>query len=131
MSKDNKRHDKFSPVTVVMLVVLCIYCFILLFMLLYMLMQVFKFPLDFNKNPIWLPTTKDKQIGFTFINFKILSAYTETEWMNDVSKVARVPLTDVVVNSIVYALGGSLMNAAVTCVMAYLTAKYAYFYSFY
>lgn len=129
MSKDNKRHDKFSPVTVVMLVVLCIYCFILLFMLLYMLMQVFKFPLDFNKNPIWLPTTKDKQIGFTFINFKILSAYTETEWMNDVSKVARVPLTDVVVNSIVYALGGSLMNAAVTCVMAYLTAKYAYFYS--
>ncbi|MBO5277641.1 MAG: carbohydrate ABC transporter permease [Clostridia bacterium] len=129
MSKNNIKRDKFSPITIAMLVVLSIYCFILLFMLLWALMQVFKFPMDFNKNPVWFPTTKNKQVGFTFINFKILSAYTETEWMPVDAANPRVPLVEVFINSIVYSLGGSLMNAMVMCIMAYLTARYAYLYS--
>lgn len=129
MSKNNIKRDKFSPITIIMLVILSIYCFILLFMLLWALMQVFKFPMDFNKNPVWFPTTKNKQVGFTFVNFEILSAYTETEWMPVNAANPRVPLAEVFMNSIVYALGGSLMNATVMCIMAYLTARYAYLYS--
>jgi ABC-type glycerol-3-phosphate transport system permease component len=101
----------------------------LLFMLLYMVMQVFKFPLDFTNNPIWFPSKKNNQQGFTLVNFEILAGYTQLEWMPSESSVKRVPLTTVVVNSIIYSVGGALVNAMVTCLMAYLTAKYAYFYS--
>ncbi len=129
MSKESKRRDKFSPITVVMLVLLSVYTFALLFMLLWALMQVFKFPLDFNKNPIWFPSNAKGQNGWTFVNFKILAAYTNTEWMPATASQPSVSLVEVFINSLSYALGGSLVNAGVTCLMAYLTARYAYAYS--
>lgn len=131
MSVKRKKHDKFSPITVSMLIVLSIYCFVLLFLLLWAFMQVFKHPLDFSKNLIWFPSNKAPQRGFTLINLRALIAFTQqAEWMPVGSgNVTRVSLIEVGINSIIYALGGSLVNAAVTCIMAYLTAKYAYAYS--
>jgi ABC-type glycerol-3-phosphate transport system permease component len=131
MSVKRKKHDKFSPITVSMLIVLSIYCFVLLFLLLWAFMQVFKHPLDFSKNLIWFPSNKAPQRGFTLINLRALIAFTQqAEWMPVGSgNVTRVSLIEVAINSIIYALGGSLVNAAVTCIMAYLTAKYAYAYS--
>lgn len=131
MSVSRKKHDKFSPITIAMLVLLSVYCFVLLFLLLWAFMQVFKHPLDFNKNLIWFPSNKAPQRGFTLINLRALIAFTQqAEWMPAGSgNVARVSLIEVALNSIIYALGGSLVNAAVTCIMAYLTAKYAYAYS--
>ena len=129
MSKERKRRDKFSPLTIVMLVILSIYCCALLFMMLWAVMQVFKFPLDFNKNPIWFPSNAKGQNGWTTVNFKILAAYTETEWMPATASRPSVSLVQVFINSLTYALGGSVVNAAVTCLMAYLAARYAYTYS--
>ena len=129
MSEKRKRHDKFSPLTAMMLVILSIYCVALIFMLFWAIMQIFKFPLDFNKNPIWFPSNAKGQNGFTVVNFKILAAYTQTEWMPVTAKNSSVSLVEVFINSMVYALGGSIVNAGVTCLMAYLTARYAYTYS--
>ena len=131
MSVNRKKRDKFSPITVAMLIVLSIYCFVLLFLLFWAFMQVFKHPLDFSRNLIWFPSNKAPQRGFTLINLRALIAFTQqAEWMPAGSgNVMRVSLIEVGINSIVYALGGSLVNATVTCLMAYLSAKYAYAYS--
>lgn len=129
MSESKRKHDSFSPITILMLVILSIYCFILLFMLFWAVMQVFKFPLDFNKNPIWFPSNEKGQNGWTTVNFKILAAYTNTEWMPATAKNSSVSLVEVFFNTIMYSFGGSLVNASVTCLMAYLTAKYGYAYS--
>ena len=110
MSEKRKRHDKFSPLTAMMLVILSIYCVALIFMLFWAIMQIFKFPLDFNKNPIWFPSNAKGQNGFTVVNFKILAAYTQTEWMPVTAKNPSVSLVQVFINSMVYALGGSLVN---------------------
>jgi len=123
------QHDKFSPLTVSMLVILSVYVAILFFLLLWAVMQIFKHPMDFNKNPIWFPTTKNGQKGFTFVNFNALLAFSETTWMGSNSGRINVGFFEIIVNSLSYALGGSLMNAAVTCLVAYLAARYNYFYS--
>ncbi len=131
MSANKRKHDKFSPITIAMLLILSIYCFILLFLLLWAFMQVFKHPLDFSKNLIWFPSSKAPQRGFTLINLRALIIFAEeSEWMPAGSgNVTNVSLFQVAINSIIYALGGSLVNATVTCLMAYLAAKYAYTYS--
>ena len=131
MSANKRKHDKFSPITIAMLFILSIYCFILLFLLLWAFMQVFKHPLDFSKNLIWFPSSKAPQRGFTLINLRALFIFAEeSEWMPAGSgNVTNVSLVQVAINSIIYALGGSLVNATVTCLMAYLAAKYAYTYS--
>ena len=131
MSANKKRRDKFSPITIAMLLILSIYCFILLFLLLWAFMQIFKHPLDFSKNLIWFPSSKAPQRGFTLINLRALFIFAEeSEWMPAGSgNVTNVSLFQVAINSIIYALGGSLVNATVTCLMAYLAAKYAYTYS--
>ena len=131
MALRRKKREKFSPITIAMLILLSIYCFVLLFLLLWAFMQIFKHPLDFSKNLIWWPSSKAPQRGFTLINYRALIIFAEeSEWMPAAAgNVKNVSLITVAINSIVYALGGSLVNAAVTCLMAYLAAKYAYAYS--
>ena len=124
-----RTHDKFSPLTVIMLVVLCLYCAILLFLMLWAVMQIFKHPMDFNKNPIWFPTKKNGLQGWTTVNFRALISYSETAWMGSDATRTRVGFVELILNSISYAVGGALVNAAVTCLVAYLAAKYNYFYS--
>ena len=129
MSSENKKRDNFSPLTVIMLVILSIYVALLLFLLLWAVMQVFKHPLDFNKNPIWFPSSEGTQHGFTTVNFGALFAYSEKTWMGDGATRTRVGFVEIILNSVVYAVGGALVNTAVMGLMAYLTAKYEYFYS--
>lgn len=130
MSQERKRRDNFSPLTVVMLVILSFYCFALLFMLFWAIMQVFKHPMDFNKNPIFFPSSKAPQKGWTLLNFQVLAAYTETKWLPAMAgATASASMVDVFINTISYSLGGALVNAGVTCIIAYLVARYAYFYS--
>lgn len=129
MSADGKRRDKFSPLTICMLIVLSIYSFILLFLFLWAIMQIFKHPMDFNKNPIWFPTTAGGQQGWTLVNFQALISYSETAWMGSSASRTNVGFVEILLNSVAYAVGGAFVNAAVTCLMAYLTSKYNYAYS--
>lgn len=123
------KHDKFSPLTVIMLVVLTVYVAMLLFMLLWAVMQIFKHPMDFNKNPIWFPSKKGDMRGFTTVNFRALISYSETAWMGSDANRTNVGFVEIFLNSLSYSVGGSFVNAAVMCLMAYLTARYKYFYS--
>ncbi len=125
MSKKYSIRAKFSPLTITMLILLSIYVFVLLFLLLWGVMQVFKPWYEMNKNPIWFPSSET----FTLANFKAIVAYTEMSWMPATASVRTVPLLEVFANSILYALGGALVNVTVMCVTAYFVAKYNYWYS--
>ena len=129
MKKSKMKHDSFSPLTVFMCIILSIYVVILLFLLLWAFMQIFKHPLDFNKNPIWFPTKKDGQQGWTTVNFNALIAYSKTAWMSSNANRDDVGFVEIILNTLSYSIGGSLVNAAVTCLVAYCAAKYDYFYS--
>ena len=130
MTKKFKLREKFSPMTILMLFLLCIYSFIFLYMILWGVMQIFK-PADgsinsFINNPNRFPDIKD----FTLNNFKALFEYAENvSWTSSLSSRPNVPLWEVYMNSLVYSIGGALVNVTAMCIMAYLAAKYNYWYS--
>lgn len=130
MEQQSKLREKFSPLTFIMLLLLCVYSLVFLYMMFWALMQIFK-PADggmhnFINNPNWFPEIKD----LTLNNFKALFEYAENvSWTSSLSSRPNVPLWEVCVNSIVYSVGGAFVNVAATCVMAYLAAKYKYWYS--
>ncbi|MBR1974970.1 MAG: carbohydrate ABC transporter permease [Clostridia bacterium] len=129
MAKAKMKHDKFSPLTVFMLIILCVYVAVLCFMLLWAVMQIFKHPLDYMKNPIWLPSTKNGQRGWTLANFSALISYSHTNWMSSSTTKTYAGFAEIILNTLIYSVGGSLVNASVMCLMAYLAARYKYFYS--
>ena len=130
MAKELKLRERFSPLTLLMLVLLCVYSFIFLYMIFWGVMQIFK-PADggihnFINNPNWFPEIKD----LTFNNFKALFEYAENvSWTSSLSSRPNVPLWEVYINSIIYSVGGAFVNVTATCIMAYLAAKYKYWYS--
>ena len=129
MITKKEKHDKFSPLTIVMLVLLTAYVVLFFSLLLWAFMQLFKHPMDFNKNPIWLPSKKNGMRGYTTVNFRALLSYADTNWMGSDATNTRVGFFEIILNSLSYAVGGSFVNVTVTCVMAYLVARYSYTYS--
>ncbi len=120
--KEKVKHDKFSPLTVIMLVVLCLYVLVLFALLLWGFMQVFKDWYHFADNRIWFPEAK----YFNLSNLQAILAYTDQiSWAN--GKTCSLVMT--IVNSIVYAFGCAFVNTLVTSVTAYLAAKYSYKFS--
>ncbi len=121
MSVKEKRRDKFSPLTVVMLLLLSIYTIVLLALLLWAVMQVFKHPTDFRADPIWFPKLKN----FTLVNFQAIIQYSK----GTVRGVEFGGILNLYLNSFIFAFGGALVNVGVTCLTAYLVARYEFLYS--
>ncbi len=121
MSVKTKKHDKFSPLTVVMLVLLSIYVIVLSALLLWAVMQVFKHPDDFKADPIWFPKLKK----FTFVNVLAIMQYAK----GTVRGVEFGGVLNLYLNSFIFAFGGAFVNVAVTCLTAYLVARYDFLYS--
>ena len=121
MSNQSTRRDKFSFLTIAMLLLLVIYSLVLLAMLLWAFMQVFKHPNDFKIDPIWFPKLKN----FTFVNFQAIIQYSK----GTVRGIEFGGVLNLYLNSFIFAFGGALVNVTVTCVTAYLVARYDFLYS--
>lgn len=126
MKKKDALREGFSPLTITMLVILSLYVVCLLVLLLWGGMQIFKPASDFKNSPIWFPPLED----FTFDNFRAMVEYTKMDsWLKAGIKFKTVGFVDIIVNSIIYALGGSFVQTLSMCIMAYLAGRYSYFYS--
>ena len=121
MSNQSKRRDKFSPLTIVMLLLLALYSIVLLVLLLWAVMQVFKHPRDFRNDPIWFPELKK----FTLANFQAIMQYSK----GMVRGIQFGGILNLYMNSFIFALGGAIVNVTVTCLTAYLVARYDFLYS--
>ncbi len=125
MSKKHALREGFSPLTITMLVILCIYVLALFILMFWAFMQIFKPPQQFMFKPIWFPALED----FTLDNFRAMIAYTDEQWMSATSKFDKVGFVEIILNTILYAVGGSFVHTLSMCIMAYLSARYAYAYS--
>ena len=123
----NKLSRKFSPLTVVLLVVLILYSLTVLGMIFYAVMTSLKLNTNagyrYNKSTAYsLPTS------LHFENFK---AIFENFFIKDVPKAYGtgtkvVKLTDMYLYTVLYCLGSALCQTTVQCVTAYLCAKFKY-----
>ena len=123
MAKQSKMRDKFSPLTVIMLVILSAFVTALLFMLVWGFMQTLKHPhlFAYDKTSFW------KFNDLTFANYSAVIQYANYDrWMG---QTGSPNFPEMILNTILYAVGGAFLNVSVMCLMAYLTARYSYFYS--
>lgn len=105
--------SKLSPLTIVMLVVLVLYSAFLLAMLLWAVLTALKKPLRFLNNTVGLPNP------WYFGNIPYVLKNAEI-----IKEQGVVPFYEIVWNSVLYSVGCSIINTLVTCIVAYLCARY-------
>lgn len=116
MTKKIKAKDhaaKFSPLTIVMLVILTLYSVLLICLLLFAVVTALKKPLDFADNPIGFPSP------LYFKNFGYILKNTVIEKEQGV-----VSFGEIIWNSIYYAVGCALVNTATIFAVTYVCARY-------
>lgn len=111
--KGEDRKSRLSPLTVVMLVLLVAYCVMLLGLIFWMTITALKKPLGFNTNRVGLPDP------WYFKNFGYVLKNAQIEKEQGV-----VPFAEIILNSVVYAVGCAVVNTFVTMLVAYLCAHY-------
>lgn len=117
-----EKRERFSPLTVIMLIVLALYCVVLLSLLIWALLTAFKNPFDFNGNKTGLPDP------WYFENFSyVYNNFTVEKIIDGVR--TQIPVSTMLLNSILYAVGCSFFQTLVPCITAYLCAKYTYKFS--
>lgn len=106
-----------------MLVLLVIYCIALIFMIYWGFMQSIKdsFAYTNDKKSFW------KFNEATIDNYKAIILVANSRWMRGTQGSPGFP--EMILNTALYTVGGAFLNALVTCVMAYLAARYNYFFS--
>lgn len=111
--KEKNVKSKLSPLTIVMLVVLVLYSAFLLAMLLWAVLTALKKPLRFLNNTVGLPNP------WYFGNVPYVLKNAEI-----IKEQGVVPFYEIVWNSLLYSVGCSIINTLVTCIVAYLCARY-------
>ncbi|MBQ8308635.1 MAG: carbohydrate ABC transporter permease [Clostridia bacterium] len=115
--KNNFGKEKLSPLTAVLLAVLIAYVAIMCLMFLWAVMTSFKSPAGYHQDKVGFPTDPYFNYLYVFSVFEVtMSGVTHS-------------MLRMLGNSLLYALGCSLAKATVTCVVAYLSARYAYKFS--
>ena len=111
--KKSRSGGKLSFVTVIMLILLILYSALLLGMLVWAALTSLKEPLKFNGNRVGLPNP------WYFDNLPYVLKNAEIRKEQGV-----VPFGESVWNSALYSVGCAIVNTAVTCIVAYLCARY-------
>ncbi len=111
--KKSRSGGKLSFVTVLMLILLILYSALLLGMLVWAALTSLKEPLKFNGNRVGLP----KPWYFDNLPYVLKNAEIRKEQ-------GVVPFGEIVWNSALYSVGCAIVNTAVTCIVAYLCARY-------
>lgn len=120
--KNGAIKEGFSPLTIVMAVILGMYCLILAIWLVWALLTSLKNPNDFLGNKYGLPNP------WYFDNFAyVIYEYKVEKLIDGVSTV--ISTGDMILNSVLYSVGSAFVATLVPCITAYLCARYKYKFS--
>lgn len=118
---DKEKHEHFTPLTIVMLIVLILYVVSLFIPLLWAFMTSFKGQADFRTNIIGLP--KEWVWNYSFV-------FTKFTWSVPTAagvKIVGMPM--MFVYSFLYALGCAFTNTLIPCITSYMCARFPYKFS--
>lgn len=123
MQKGNAKvlKTKFSPFTIVLLIVLAVYVLSMFTLIGWALITSFKSPNDFRTNAIGMPEKFVWNYTFVYTKFYV-SVLTE-------SGMEVVYMETMFVYSILYSLGCAFFQTLVPCITAYLCARFNYKFS--
>ena len=117
-----RTHARFTPVTVVMLIVLILYVASLFLLFLWAVMAAFKDPLfDFRVNPWGFPREWVWNFSTVFAEFEVP--------VSTAKRIGSVGMGKMYLYSFLYAGGCAFFNTLVPCITAYLCARFKYKFS--
>ncbi len=120
MEKTSKlKKSKFTPLNTVVFVILVIYAVSMVFLISWALITSFKSQSDFRLNVMGLPKKWVWNYGTVFSKFKY------TVFFEGVGNKA-IGVPQMLLNTILYAVGCSLTQTLTPCVVAYCCARYNY-----
>ena len=120
--RKGKTHSAFTPVTIIMLVVLILYVASLFLLFLWALMTAFKDPLyDFRTNPWGFPKEFVWNFTYVFSQFAVP--------VSTAKRIGLVGMGEMYLYSFLYAGGSAFFNTLVPCITAYLCARFKYKFS--
>ncbi|MBR1676868.1 MAG: carbohydrate ABC transporter permease [Clostridia bacterium] len=127
-----ERRDKMSPLTVVMLVLLTVYAIMLLYILYWGFITSLKEPwFEFGINKLGLPS--DWSDGhYPFRNYVTVFNHLEATpgiKVDGVTQLLHIGFPQMLLNTVLYSIGGAFFNTLVPCITSYLCAKYRYKFS--
>lgn len=120
--KKNKIKQKYTPLIIVLFVLLILYVIVLIFPLLWAIVSSLKADIDFRNNLFGLP----KKWLFTNYSDAFLGFYVPVEAGNT---FRNVYMFEQFFNSLLYAAGCAFTATFVPCFVGYLTAKFRYKFS--
>lgn len=116
--KKQKKFNRLSVFTTILLVVLILYAVLLLGLLLWALLASFKTVSDFDQSPYGFPTRFADNFSYVFSKFRM----TVRDPYSQGNKVVGMGL--MFLYGFLYALGSAFFNTAVICITAYVCARF-------
>ncbi len=117
--KDGAVRSKPNSATVIACILLVGYSFTMIFLFIWAMFSSVKSQYDFQKNPFGFPEV------WKFDNYLVAL----TKFRVPIDTGRRVGLPEMLLNSLIYSLGCTVVNTTVTCCVAYVTSKYKYRFS--
>ncbi len=121
-AKKEKKKRKISPLFIILGVVIGLYSISLLAPLFWGLFQSLKSSIDFDLNKVSLI---GKRNGLQFKNYSIVLQYLKYPKPGGMN-AGKIGLISMFINSILYALGGAIVQVTVQYIMAYVSARFRY-----
>lgn len=117
----------FSIFNMGLLLILCVYSLALCVLILWGASTSLKTLDDFYGNKVWLPTGKLSEWGWDNFSYVIEHFFVKTK--DSQGRIIKVNMYGMAINTILYTIGGSLVTTSCCCLVAYLSAKFNYFFS--
>lgn len=119
---DSGVKSKPNSATVLAFVLLIVYSLVMIALFIWAMMSSVKSQYDFSSNPFGFPEE------WKFDNYWVALTEFTVPVMRD-GVMYKVGLGEMLLNSLIYSVGCTIINTTVTCCVAYVTSKYNYKFS--
>lgn len=114
-----KKRKEFSIVSIIIFTILILYVASLIIPMFWSLLTSLKTRSDYLNNPFGFPKK------FAFNNYSIAFNHYASKYIrNHTIKTAYIE--DMLLNSLIYSIGGSFLGTLVTCIMAYASSRFKF-----
>ena len=118
---------KFGAANIILLVTLSLYALSLCLLLLWGISTSLKTADDYYYNKVWLPS--GSPVNWAWDNYSYVFQNFAVKVRDSLGRIVAVNIWGQAINTVLYAIVGSLITTIACCTMAYCAAKYNYFFS--
>ena len=127
MAEKTRKKARLGVFNIALMAILILYTVLLMALLIWGCMTSLKTRGDFYDNKLGLPSGSIATWGWD--NYSFVLKNFAVEKIDSLGRKISINIWGQLINTLLYAVGGGLVTTACCCIVAYLTAKFPYFFS--